>query len=110
LHPYRWLGVEHIYLTENGDRPQQHMQEQLQDFIDDGFLTYNHERTPGGQLKVVRDCISKHYLDYDWLSFLDIDEFLVLRRAYGPLPVRFLPCCATIILLLLCAATPLNPQ
>jgi Glycosyl transferase family 2 len=91
MQPYRWLGVEHIYLTENDDRPQQHMQEQLQDFIDEGFLTYNHESTPGGQLKVVGDCIRKHYLEYDWLSFLDVDEFLVLRNQCESLLARFLP-------------------
>lgn len=76
----RWLGVEHIYLTENANQTQQQMSEQLHDFIDEGFLTYNHDDTPGGQMKVVSDCIRQHYLEYDWLSFLDVDEFLVLRN------------------------------
>lgn len=59
------------------------MHEQLQDFIDEGFLTYNFDGTPGGQMKVASDCIRQHYLDYDWLSFLDVDEFLVLRNKCG---------------------------
>ena len=78
--------MQHIYLTENDERVQPHMHEQLRDFIDDGFLTYNHDSTPGGQMKVVSDCIRKRYLQYDWLSFLDIDEFLVLRDQCAAAP------------------------
>ena len=75
--------MDHIYLTENDNQLQPHMHEQLRDFIDEGFLTYNWDSTEGGQMKVVGDCVRNHYQDYDWLSFLDIDEFLVLRNQYA---------------------------
>ena len=76
--------MQHIYLTENAAERPQYMVEQLQDFVDDGFLTYNHDATPGGQMKVVSDCMRQHYLEYDWLSFLDVDEFLILRNQCAP--------------------------
>lgn len=76
--------MDHIYLAENADRPEPHMQSQLQNFIDDGFLTYSHDNSPGGQMKAVSDCIRQHCLDYDWLSILDVDEFIILRNQCAP--------------------------
>ena len=84
--------MQHIYLTENAPERPPHMVAQLQDFIADGFLSYNNDPTPGGQMKVVSDCLREHHRKHDWLSFLDVDEFLILRNQCVPLcPVLYNP-------------------
>lgn len=76
----RWLGVEHVYLTENTYRPTPHMRGQLNDFVSEGFLTYEVDGTTGPQLKLYRRCMEQHYHKHNWLAFLDLDEILVLRE------------------------------
>jgi hypothetical protein len=78
--PYRWLGVEHIYLTENSLQAPEHMAEQLRDFVEEGFVTYDLEREPAAQVKIYYRCMRKAHTRYNWLAFFDVDEYLMLRR------------------------------
>eukprot|EP00892_Ulva_mutabilis_P011573 jgi/Ulvmu1/8789/UM048_0044.1 len=77
---YRWLGVEHVYLTENANTASLEMQNSLGDFISQGFITYSHEPDKNAQLKVYHDCMRQHYNKHGWLAFFDLDEYLVLLR------------------------------
>lgn len=77
---YKWLGVEHVYLTENSYRPTPVMRGQLNDFVSEGFLTYEVDGTKGPQLKLYRRCMEQHYHKHNWLAFLDLDEILVIRE------------------------------
>ena len=82
-HACRWLGVQHVYLTENAAEPSPDMLLQLADFVDSGFITYTTEGVARAQTKVYYDCMRQHYHKHNWLAFFDIDEYLVLvdRRA-----------------------------
>ena len=77
-HERRWLGVDRVVLYENDDTPR--LKARLAQFIDSGFLVYNHEPQPNAQMKVYQDCIDAHAPDFNWLAFFDLDEFLLLRR------------------------------
>lgn len=74
--------MDHVYLTENTYRPTPHMRGQLNDFVSEGFLTYEVDGTTGPQLKLYRRCMEQHYHKHNWLAFLDLDEILVLREQY----------------------------
>eukprot|EP00892_Ulva_mutabilis_P007298 jgi/Ulvmu1/4940/UM205_0002.1 len=75
---YRWLGVDQVYLNENSDKPMPSTTKQLQDFVDEGFVTYSREARANSQLKIYYDCLSKHAHKHDWMAFFDMDEYVVL--------------------------------
>eukprot|EP00892_Ulva_mutabilis_P000848 jgi/Ulvmu1/10764/UM068_0054.1 len=75
---YRWLGVDHVYLTENAPTVPERMRADLRDFVSDGFLTLATEPIPRAQTKVYYDCMSSHYHKHNWLAFFDMDEYLVI--------------------------------
>ena len=83
---YRWLGVEHVYLTENAPQVPAEISAQLQDFVDAGFLTLSTEALQRAQTKVYYDCMSQHYHKHNWLMFFDMDEYLVIVEQCGPFP------------------------
>eukprot|EP00892_Ulva_mutabilis_P000948 jgi/Ulvmu1/10854/UM007_0028.1 len=76
---YRWLGVEHVYLTENAEEPTPHLRAEVDDFVQSGFLTYRTEARPRTQMKVYYECMHNNHAKYNWLAFFDLDEFLILR-------------------------------
>ena len=88
-HACRWLGVEHVYLTENSNPPPEDMVPQLQDFIDSGFLTFRAVARPEFQVMFYRDCMEHHRHKHNWMAFIDLDEFIVLRKCALP---RSRPC------------------
>jgi hypothetical protein len=57
---------------------------QLQEFIDDGFVTFRAAGRPDYQQTIYRDCMEKHAKDHNWMAFIDLDEFIVLRRYLLP--------------------------
>eukprot|EP00892_Ulva_mutabilis_P000947 jgi/Ulvmu1/10853/UM007_0027.1 len=76
---YQWLGVDHVYLSENTQSPTPTLRSQVDDFVRSGFLTYSTEPMIRSQLKVYYDCMKQYYTKHNWLAFIDIDEFLILR-------------------------------
>jgi len=73
----RWLGVDHVYITEdNSDRP---IESGLTDHIASGFVTYRTESQPHALLKVFKDCFMAGRSRWDWMAFFDADELLVVR-------------------------------
>lgn len=74
---YRWLGVDHVFLTENS--PQRELKSDLQDFVDSSFMTYAWEPYPQAQMMVYYRCMQQRH-KYNWIAFLDSDEFLVVRQ------------------------------
>lgn len=80
----RWLGVDHVYLTENSATRSEDLYAQLMDFVGTGFLTYSLEAIPKGQTKVYYDCMSQNYHKHNWMMFFDMDEFLVLTGECAP--------------------------
>lgn len=80
----RWLGVDHVYLSENAATPSSTLRAELASFVRSGFLTYATELMPRSQLKVYYDCMTNHYHKHNWLAFFDIDEFLMLMPGHVP--------------------------
>jgi hypothetical protein len=149
LRYYQWLGVDHVYLTDNGSENAEELFAALRAaFPDKGWLTLRHELEPYSQMKVrglgggrltsalaarllatrighrgvvatacdctpvmmymlaccgsyhdgrwfvlpwlfpssclwpqiYRWCVHEHRQDWNWMMFLDLDEFVVLRH------------------------------
>ena len=75
---YRWLGVDHIYLVENSEDDS--MLPEIQEFIDGGFVTFSNSPRPMFQQSIYLDCMEKNRHEHNWMAFLDLDEFIVLRK------------------------------
>lgn len=87
---HRSIGIDHVYLYSNDDNAST-----LKNAIGlhlDGprpFVTYRHwHPSKGGQVQMYSQFLSDHRLETEWLCFLDIDEFLVIK-GHNDLP-RFM--------------------
>jgi hypothetical protein len=78
----RWLGIDHVHLWENDSA--QPIKAGLQEFIDSGFLTYATHSGDAQQGPVYRICDALYRHKYNWLMYIDADEFLVQRDKCGP--------------------------
>ena len=80
--PCRWLGVSKVILTENSsERP---IKSDLKDFIDDGFVDYRFVDLPHAQLNIYQECIDTDAHKYNWIGFIDLDEYLLIREPCAP--------------------------
>ena len=81
---YKQLGYDHIYLYDNNEPNEERLEDIIKKYIDEGFVTLIDIR---GQFQIKKDpqvlsyydCYEKHNKEYDWLSFFDIDEYLMLK-------------------------------
>lgn len=81
---YKKLGYDHIFLYDNNDINDEKIADVINDDINNGFVTIIDYRGYRGkrespQMDAYYDCYEKHNLEYDWLSFFDIDEYLILK-------------------------------
>ena len=81
---YKKLGYDHIFLYDNNDINYEKVEDIIKDDINNGFVTLINYRGYRGkrespQMDAYYDCYEKHNLEYDWLSFFDIDEYLMLK-------------------------------
>ena len=77
----RWLGVDHVFLTDNGSANFGSVRAKLAKQFPAAFLTLRSESYDRAQLKVYAWCAETQRDQYNWLAFFDLDEFLVLRGA-----------------------------
>lgn len=77
---YEAIGFDHIYLYCNDDDPAE-----LAAAVADatkgrpGFVSFTHFAGQGRQREMYLDALNEARRDSEWVTFLDIDEFLVLR-------------------------------
>ena len=81
---YKDLGYNHIYLYDNNDINGEKVEDVIKNYINDGYVTlidYRGFRGPrqNPQMEAFYDCYEKYNKKFDWLSFFDIDEYLVLK-------------------------------
>ena len=79
---YKNYGIDKIYLNDNNDIDGEHFEDEIQNFIDNGFVDIiNWRGAKGGIIyyKIMDSCYQMHHNDYDWLIFYEIDEFLYLK-------------------------------
>lgn len=89
-----WLGVSAVFLTDNahpsaGEAP---MREHLADLIEDDFVHYTADATDGIMLLARWRCVNAARGRYDWMAFIDLDEFVVLPGECAT--PTLLPACA----------------
>ena len=73
------LGVTHVFLYDNNDENGEYPQQVIGDYIDDGYITYIDVRGKYRcQLECYTECYNTYKNDYDWIAFIDIDEFICL--------------------------------
>ena len=69
------LGVEHVFLYDNGSRDALH--EVVEPWINHGLLTLVHWPLPGGQIDAYSHALRFYGPSVEWLAFFDVDEFVV---------------------------------
>ena len=79
---YKNLGYDHIYFYDNNDPGDESISDLqiVKEGIKEGFITiiiYNNIKYP--VTKSYYDCYEKYSKYYDWISFIDIDEYLILK-------------------------------
>ena len=77
---YEKYGVDKIFLYDNNDIDGEHIEEVINDYIKQGFVEIMNWR---GEYEAIRrimnDCYNKNYMNYDWLIFFEIDEYIFLH-------------------------------
>ena len=81
---YIKLGYDHIYLYDNNNKDEEKIEDVLKDYKNKDYVTlinYRGYRGPRNnpQMEAYYECYEKHYKEYDWLSFFDLDEILVIK-------------------------------
>jgi hypothetical protein len=85
INHYKALGYNHLYIYDNNDINGENVEDLIKNYIKEGFVTlinYRGYRGPKNQPQndANYDCYEKHYKEYDWLSFFDLDEYLILTE------------------------------
>lgn len=71
---HKIVGIEHFYLYNNNS--QDDYESVLTPYIADGAVTLIQWPMAQGQIPAYNDCIEKYSDETEWLSFIDIDEFI----------------------------------
>ena len=78
---YKKIGVDKIYLYDNNNIDGEHFEEVIDNYIKSGFVEIVDFRGQKSVLNIVaKDCHKKNYMNYDWLIFYEIDEYIHLRN------------------------------
>ena len=82
LEHYKKLGYDHIYLYDNNDIGEEPIGDLqiAKDLIKEGFLSIIEYRNKTGNLQsdAYHECYKENKISYDWISFIDLDEFLII--------------------------------
>jgi len=69
------LGVQHVLIYDNGSRDGLH--EVVDPWLNHGLVTLLHWPLPGGQIDAYSHALRFFGPSFDWLVFIDVDEFVV---------------------------------
>lgn len=74
---YKRIGVSKILLFDNNDENGEYPQQVIGDYISDGYVMYRNARGKYRyQLEAYDSAYEEYKTEYDWLGFIDIDEYL----------------------------------
>ena len=80
LQYYEILGFDHVYLYCNDDDPSSFADEVASTELSrKDFVSFRHFGGQGQQMAMYLDAMDRIRRESEWIAFLDIDEFLVLR-------------------------------
>ena len=78
---YKSIGFDKIFIYDNNHDGEEHFEDVLQPYIDDGFVTViDYRDKEAAQLSAYNDCYTRYGNEYDWIAFFDFDEFLTLVK------------------------------
>ena len=82
LEYYKHLGYDKIFIYDNNRPGEERILDEVEDFITSGFAEVIEwpDFTKMSQRRAYQDCWDKHRDEYDWISFFDSDEYLVLDK------------------------------
>lgn len=72
---HKIVGTEHFYLYNNFSSD--NFLDVLKPYIEEGLVTLTEWPFVQGQMKAYEHCFENHKNDSKWISFLDLDEFIV---------------------------------
>ena len=80
---YKEMGVDNIILYDNNDIDGEYPQWVIGDYISNGFVIYEDVRGKHRyQLESYTNCYEKYNNLYEWIGFLDIDEYWYINPIY----------------------------
>lgn len=78
---YRQIGVDKIYIYDNNDTDYEPLYDRIKDFVDDNFVEIIDVRNGKNlQLPAYAHCWHNHRNEFDWMMFVDCDEYLFLKQ------------------------------
>jgi len=78
---YKNLGFANVIIMDNNYDGEEHFEDILQDYIDQGFVIIEDFRDQvKPQMRGYTQMYRKYGEKYDWIAFYDFDEFLILPR------------------------------
>ena len=78
---HRHIGFEHFYIYSNDDSPDVLFKTLLPYILgDDPIVTFTHWSKIGEQSEMYANFLGRHKTETQWAMFLDIDEFVTLRK------------------------------
>lgn len=77
LYHTKMVGVDKIFLYDNNDIDGEHFEDVISDLIDDELVEITDYRGRKiCQLQAYNECYEKYGAQYDWIAFIDCDEFI----------------------------------
>ena len=77
---YQKLGFDNVIILGNNYGDEEHFEDVLQDYIDQGFvIVENYRNQIKPQMRGYTEMYAKYKDQYDWLAFFDFDEFLFMN-------------------------------
>ena len=78
---YKSYNVDKIFLYDNNEIDGEHLEYVINDYVESGFVKIIDFRGKKHALyEMMNDCYKNNYLNYDWLIFYEIDEYIHLRN------------------------------
>ena len=84
---YKQLGIDNIFIIDNNFENEEHFEDVLQVYIDEGFVKLiNKYRNVQGdiknniQIKAYKEIYNQISKDYDWIFYCDFDEYLAFKK------------------------------
>jgi hypothetical protein len=77
---HRHIGFDHVYLYCNDDDPSELYEAVLPFIGENGFVDFFHFGLQGYQREMYFHFLTNYATECDWFMFLDVDEFIVLKR------------------------------
>ena len=78
---YEKYDVDKIFLYDNNDIDAERFEDIIKDYIENGFVEIlNWRGKTKGIYKIMNNCYKSNYINYNWLIFYEMDEFIHLDK------------------------------